>query len=48
MEKLFEQDVIVLQANARSDRIDKMYQSMKVDIRRHETLCYEIATKFEA
>ena len=24
-----------------------MYQAMKVDLRRHETLCYEIATKFE-
>jgi len=30
-----------------SERIDRMYQAMKTDVRRHETLCYELATKYE-
>ena len=28
------------------DRIDRMYERMKSDIGRHETLCFELATKF--
>jgi hypothetical protein len=28
------------------DRIDRMYERMKTDIGRHETLCFELATKF--
>ena len=34
-------------ASQTSERIDRMYQAMKGDVRRHETLCYELATKFE-
>jgi hypothetical protein len=30
------------------DRIDRMYGRMKTDVIRHETLCFEIARKFEA
>ena len=29
------------------DRIDRMYKRMKEDVSRHETLCFEIAKKFE-
>jgi len=29
------------------DRIDRMYRRMKEDVSRHETLCYELANKFE-
>jgi len=29
------------------ERIDRMYGRMKEDVSRHETLCYEIANKFE-
>jgi len=25
-----------------------MYTAIKVDVQRHETLCYELATKFES
>ena len=28
------------------DRVDRMYNRIKEDVNRHETLCYEIATKF--
>ena len=31
-----------------TERVDRMYQAMKADVIRHETLCYELATKFEA
>jgi len=30
-----------------TNRIDRMYQAMKLDVRRHETLSYELACKFE-
>ena len=30
------------------DRIQRVYTAMKADVRRHETLCFELAQKFEA
>ena len=29
------------------ERIDRTYQAMKEDVVRHETLCFELARKFE-
>ena len=29
------------------EKIDKLFQGLKVDTTRHETLCYELATKFD-
>ena len=30
-----------------TERQDRMYDAMKEDINRHETLCFELAMKFE-
>jgi hypothetical protein len=31
-----------------TERNDRMYEAMKKDVIRHENLCFELATKFEA
>ena len=48
MEKLVEQDSAINECKFTTDRIDRMYGRMKDDIIRHETLCFEIAKKFES
>ena len=35
------------ESNYKIDRVDRMYTRMKEDIGRHETLCFELALKFE-
>lgn len=46
--RLYEQDNSITENKFTTDRVDRMYQAMKEDVKRHETLCYELATKFEA
>jgi hypothetical protein len=36
-----------MEAKYASERIEMNYQAIKKDIGRHETLCFELATKFE-
>jgi hypothetical protein len=48
LDRLADQDNNITEVMYTSDRIDRMYQAMKADVLRHETLCYELATKFEA
>jgi hypothetical protein len=47
-EKLGEQDTLATETNYRCERIDRMYSNMKEDLIRHESLAFELATKFEA
>jgi hypothetical protein len=42
------QDQNFTEAKYVSDRVERMYKAMKSDLGRHETLCYELANKFEA
>ena len=44
---LSEQDEVTIMTKFGQDRTETMYKVMKEDISRHETLCYEIAKKFE-
>ena len=44
---LNDQDIKATESNYTIQRVDRMYRRMKNDITRHETLCYELATKFE-
>ena len=44
---LEEQDNNATQTMYTVNRIDRMYERMKVDVGRHETLCFELATKFD-
>jgi hypothetical protein len=44
---LEDQDNIVTSSNYMVSRIDRMYDRMKDDVCRHETLCFELATKFD-
>ena len=44
---LTDQDNVNMQKAYQIDRIDRMYSVMKKEMMRHETLCFEIATKFE-
>jgi hypothetical protein len=37
----------IIEAKYVSDRVERMYKSMKDDLGRHETLCFELANKFE-
>ena len=47
MKSINEQDMLVLETKFLVDRVDRMYARMKSDVSRHETLCFEIADKFE-
>jgi hypothetical protein len=40
---LEEQDNNATETNYTVNRIDRMYERMKVDVGRHETLCFELA-----
>jgi hypothetical protein len=40
-------DTMAMEAKYGCERIDRMYRAMKKDVCRHETLCYELADKFE-
>ena len=44
---LEEQDNQATQTTYTVTRIDRMYERMKIDVGRHETLCYELAVKFD-
>jgi flagellar basal body-associated protein FliL len=48
IERLDSQDARMIATEAVCENIKKIFQNTKGDIRRHETLCYEIGTKFEA
>jgi len=43
-----EQDTMAQEAKFGCERIDRMYQAMKKDVVRHETMCFELAKKFES
>lgn len=45
--QLCEQDALSMEIKYACERIDTTYQAMKKDVARHETLCFEIARKFE-
>ena len=47
MGSLEEQDNNAAATNYTVNRIDRMYERMKVDVGRHETLCFELAMKFD-
>jgi hypothetical protein len=47
-ERLAEQDTTATDTNYKCERIDRMYQNMRADVLRHETLSYELAVKFES
>ena len=42
------QDNAMFEAKLNTERIDRMYKVVRDDIMRHETLCFELATKFDA
>ena len=46
LESLAEQDSKYTSQKYQVDRIDRMYERMKKDISRHETLCFELTVKF--
>ena len=41
------QDEMAIETKYLVDRVDRMYLRMKTDVKRHETLCFELADKFE-
>jgi SMC interacting uncharacterized protein involved in chromosome segregation len=45
--QLCEQDALSMEIKYACERIENTYQSMKKDVARHESLCFEIARKFE-
>ena len=47
LESVADQDNKATETKFMVDRIDRMYERMKADICRHETVCFELATKFE-
>jgi hypothetical protein len=47
LESVSDQDTKATETKFMIDRIDRMYERMKVDICRHETVCFELANKFE-
>jgi phage regulator Rha-like protein len=47
MESVFKTENLALESKYICDRIDRMYLRIKEDVGRHETLCFEIADKFE-
>ena len=48
LESVADQDNKATETKFMVDRIDRMYERMKADICRHETVCFELATKFES
>jgi hypothetical protein len=46
--RLGEMDTVATETNYKCSRIDRMYDAMKEDILRHETLAFELALKFES
>ena len=42
-----QQEALAVEQKFSIDRVDRMYRRIKDDVIRHETLSYEIATKFE-
>jgi methyl-accepting chemotaxis protein len=48
MESLQKQEVTVSEVSFTVDRANRMYQRIKEEMVRHETLCFELAEKFEA
>ena len=46
LESVARQDNSATETKYMVDRVDRMYERMKTDIGRHETLCFELACKF--